>query len=86
MASNTERVLQTYVAPILMTWWCRSVILVAYVIFTGICLHKCFNIRTYWGHDLYINEDWPQHDFYNARKIHFDKGIVPATYVQFSET
>ena len=86
VASNTEVYLHKYIAPALISWKGKTIVILLYSVLTVICLIKFFNIRTYFSMELFVNEEFGQHSFLQARNTYFGISYKPTTYVQLAET
>ena len=86
VASNTEIYLQKYVAPALISWKGKTAVILLYSALTAVCLVKFFDIQTYFSMELFVNEEFGQYDFLQARNTYFGISYKPTTYVQLAET
>ena len=85
VASNTEVYLQKYIAPALISWKGKTVVILLFSALTAVCVVKLFDIKTYFSMELFVNEEFGQYSFLQARNTHFGLSYKPTTYVQLAE-
>ena len=81
VASMTERVLERFIAPEVISKPGKISILFFYALLIIACANGASKIKTYFSMDLYVTEDFSSFEYLNAERDYFQSGMEPFTIV-----
>ena len=80
-ASKTEKFIEKYMAPKLLTTTGRIIMLVIYAILIGGSVYGCINVEINFEINYFIGEESDVWDWFQLNAKYFNTGTITTTYV-----
>ena len=85
VASRTERVLERFIAPEVISKTGRCSILFIYVMAIILSVYGVTKIKSLFSMELFVTPEFVQYDFIQTKNEYMSHGWTPVTYVEVKE-
>lgn len=85
VASRTERVLERFIAPEVISKTGKCSIIFIYIMAIILSIYGITKVKSLFSMELYVTPEFVQYDFIQTKNKYMSHGWRPVTYVQVSD-